>query len=246
LAARRTRFNNVFTDEFLFHYGSFVVFPGLRDEAFYIVRMLAQAVLHARRPAGCLLPGRAGSGGRDTDDQRRCRARPASTAASTPSRSRAASRRPDKPLAELKDAVSFRTDELARWLAPLTPDALAPLVQDLPAPVDADVPPMTVLHRPLARGGDRYLVAAPHFLLPALIHAALELARDLDVLGLVAERFRDAVYGSVLQSASYLGWDEIDAALPELEGLRAHESVFVFDRDKATRSGCRTRTRLSR
>ena len=40
-------FNNVFTDEFLFHYGSFAVFPGLHQEAFYIVRMLAR-VLHSR------------------------------------------------------------------------------------------------------------------------------------------------------------------------------------------------------
>lgn len=30
------RYNKVSTDEFLFHYGSVAVFPGLRDEAFYI------------------------------------------------------------------------------------------------------------------------------------------------------------------------------------------------------------------
>jgi hypothetical protein len=227
-------FNNAFTDEFLFHFGSFVVFPGLRDEAFYIVRMLARAVLHTRGrlPAAFFQPAQ-------------------NLAASTLMISDAVARKaglhcgidpepqpndyavgPDEPLTKLKTAVSFSTEELARWLEPLTPEDLAPLIQDLPAPNDADAPPVTVLQRPLARDGDRHVIAAPHFLLPALISAVLELARDLDVLGLVADLFHDAVYGSVLQSAAYFGWTEIDAAVPELEALRAHESVFVFDDDK--------------
>jgi hypothetical protein len=138
----------------------------------------------------------------------------------------------DQPLEELKNAVSFTAADLAESLEPLPIESLARLVQELPAPFDAAVPPVMSLHRPIIRDGERFVVAAPHFLVPALVQAILELARERDQLETMAARFHDAVYGSVLQSALYLGWDEIDAGLPPLPGLRAHESVFVFDRDK--------------
>lgn len=226
-------FNNVFTDEFLFHYGSFAVFPGLRQEAFYIVRMLAR-VLHSRgdlpvqffQPAqdlaaatlmiGDAVARKAGLH-RGIDPEPR-----ANTYAVAPAAG----------LVSLKEAVSFTAVELTRWLDPLPVDALAPLVQTLPATADVDLPAMTPLHRSILRSGDRYVVAAPHYLLPAFVHALLGLAREHDQLESVASRFRDAVYGSALQSARYLGWDEIDAGLPALNALEAHESVFVFDRDK--------------
>jgi len=228
-------FNNVFTDEFLFHHGSFVVFPGLREEAFYIVRTFARAVLRARGnlPARFFHPAQdlaaatlmvSDAVARKAGLHRGIDPEPQpNTYAVGPA---------DAPLTELKEAVSFTADELTDWLDPLRPDVLAPLVRDLPAAAEADLPPMKPLHRPIVRHGDRYVVAAPHFLLPALIHAVLELARERDLLELVASRFHDAVYASALQSARYFGWDEIDPDLPALDGLRVHESVFVFDRDK--------------
>jgi hypothetical protein len=227
-------FNNVFTDEFLFHYGSFVVFPGLREEAFFVIRMLARAVLHARHdlPNEFFQPAQ-------------------SLAAATLMLSDAVARKAGlhrgvdpapqsnnyalggtQALDDLKNAVSFTAADLARWLEPLPAESLAPLIQELPALFDAAVPPVAPLHRPLIRDGDRFVVAAPHFLLPALVHAILELGHEHDQLENIAGRFHDAVYGSVLQSALYLGWDEIDAELSPLAGLRAHESVFVFDGDK--------------
>lgn len=227
-------FNNVFTDEFLFHYGSFAVFPGLREDAFYIVRMLARAVLHAQGnlPASFFQPTQDLAAAALMTSDAIARKAGLHRGIEPAPQPNSYAIGPDKPLADLKDAVSFTVDELAAWLDPLTPDALTPLVHDLPAPIDLDVPPMTVLHRPLVRDGDRYVVAAPHSLLPALIHALLELARNVNALGLVAGRFHDAVYESVLQSASYFGWDEIDAGLPDPNSLRAHESVFVIDTDK--------------
>jgi hypothetical protein len=227
-------FNNVFTDEFLFHYGSFVVFPGLREEAFFIVRMLARAVLHGQRdlPHEFFQPAQ--------------RLAAATLMVSDAMARKAGLHRGVEPalqsnnyavgggqeLEDLKNAVSFSAVDLAQSLEPLPTESLAPLVQELPALFDAAVPPVTPLHRPFIREGDRYVVAAPHFLLPALVHGLLELAREHDQLVAVAARFHDAVYGSVRQSAVYMGWDEIDAALPPLAGLRAHESVFAFDRDK--------------
>jgi hypothetical protein len=229
-------FNNVFTDEFLFHYGSFVVFPGLREEAFFIVRMLARAVLHTRRD----LPNeffqsaqRLAAATLMLSDAvaRKARLHRGVEPAPQPSNYAVAG---DQPLEELKNAVSFTAADLAESLEPLPIESLARLVQELPAPFDAAVPPVMPLHRPIIRDGERFVVAAPHFLVPALVHAILELAREHDQLETVAARFHDAVYGSVLQSALYLGWDEIDAGLPPLAGLRAHESVFVFDGDKLT------------
>ena len=110
--------------------------------------------------------------------------------------------------------MSFTGDEVARWLDPLTIDVLAPLVQTLPATASVALPAMTPLYRPIFRSGDHYVVAAPHYLLPAFVRALLEQARERDQLESVASRFRDAVYGNVLQSALYLGWDEIEVALP--------------------------------
>ncbi|MGH3070797.1 MAG: hypothetical protein ACRDNB_00840 [Gaiellaceae bacterium] len=226
-------FNNVFTDEFLFHYGSFTVFPGLRQEAFYIVRMLARA-LHSRgdlpvqffQPAQDMAAATLMIGDAVAREARLHRGvepepRPDTYAVAPAAR-----------LAGLKEAVSFTAEELARWLAPLTVDALARLVQTLPVSADVALPAMTPLHRPILRSGDSYVVAAPHYLLPAFVHALLGLARERDQLESVASRFRDLVYGSVLQSALYLGWDEVDMALPALTAFEAHESVFIFDRDK--------------
>jgi hypothetical protein len=226
-------FNNVFTDEFLFHYGSFVVFPGLREEALFIVRMLGRAILHSRGDlptaffqraqdlaAGTLMisdaVARKARLGRGTDPE----PQPNNYAVAA------------VPLAQLKETVSFTAAELARWLNPLPVESLQPLMREVPAGYDVSVPPVTPLHRPIVRGADRFVVAAPHILLPALVHALLELAREHDQLAVVADRFHDAVYGSVLLSARYFGWDEIDGGLPALGDLRAHESVFVFDHDK--------------
>jgi hypothetical protein len=227
-------FNNVFTDEFLFHYGSFVVFPGLREEAFFMVRMLARGVLHRRRdlPLDFFQPAqRLAAATLMVSDAMARKAGLHRCVEPAPQPNNYAVAGGQDP-EHLKNAVSFSAADLAQSLQPLPIESLAPLVQELPAPFDDAVPPMTPLHRPLIRDDDRYVVAAPHFLLPALVHGLLELAREHDQLKTVAARFHDAVYASVLQSAVYLGWDEIDAGLPPLAGLRAHESVFVFDRDK--------------
>lgn len=227
-------FNNVFTDEFLFHYGSFVVFPGLREEAFFIVRMLARAILHTRddlpapffRAAQDLAAAtlmisdaiaRNAALGRGVDP------------APQPNDYAVA---PGRSLALLKNAVSFTSADLAPLLNPLTSDSLAPLVQGLPAQFDAAVPPMMPLLHPIVRDGDRLVVPAPHFLLSALVHALLELAREHGQLEAVAARFKNAVYGSVLLSALYFDWEKIDAGVPSTDGLGASESVFIFDRDK--------------
>jgi hypothetical protein len=233
-AAATDPFNNVFTDEFLFHYGSFAVFPGLQEEAFFVVRMLARAVLHTRGnlPAQFFQPAQ---------DLAAATLMVGDAVARKAGLHRGVDPAPQRnnyavavryELTEFKEAVSFAAAELARWLGPLPVDSLAPLIRDLPAPADVELPLMTPLHRPIIRRSDRYVVAAPHFLLPALVHAVLELARGHDQLDVVSSRFLDTVYTSVLQSAHYFGWDEIDADVPALEGLRAHESVFVFDRDK--------------
>lgn len=234
-AAATDPFNNVFTDEFLFHYGSFAVFPGLREEAFFIVRMLARAALHTRGdfPAGFFRPAQdlAAATLMVSDAvARKAGLRRGIDPAPQPNSYAVGPRY--TPLTELKEAASFTAAELVRWLDPLTSDALAPLVQDLPAAADVDLPPMTTLHRPIIRAGERCVVAAPHFLLPALVHAVLELARSHNLLDEVATQFRDSIYTSVLQSAHYFGWEEIDAEVPALEGLHARESVFAFDRDR--------------
>jgi hypothetical protein len=52
------------------------------------------------------------------------------------------------------------------------------LPRNSPLRVDPVTPPVMPLHRPIIRDGDRFVVAAPHFLLPALIRALLELARE--------------------------------------------------------------------
>jgi hypothetical protein len=227
------RFNNVFTDEFLFHYGSFVVFPGLHEEAFFVIRMLARAVLHTRRalsddffrPAQALAAATLMTGdaiARKARMGRGIEARPqeASYAAG------------DQELVDLKTAVTFTVDEFRHWLRPLSVDALEPLVQDLPAADDADLPTDSALLRPIFRDGERFVVAAPHLLLPALVHAILVLAREHGEIEAVRSEFLDAVYGSVLLGARYMDWEEVDVQVPALGELAAHESVFQIDRDK--------------
>jgi hypothetical protein len=226
-------FNNVFTDEFLFHYGSFVVFPGLREDVFFVVRMLARAVLHSR---GLLA----------ADFFRRAQALAAATLMTSDAVARKAGLGrgveaiPQEStyavaagsLARLKEAVTFTTAELRQWIQPIPIEALKPLIEELPALAEPGLPAEAPLCRPIVRDGDRFVVAAPHFLLSALVHAILTLAREHDQLNAVASEFHDAVYGSVLLSARYTGWDEVDTGLTERGDLRARESVFLFDQDK--------------
>lgn len=226
-------FNNTFTDEFIFHGGSFVVFPGLREDAFFVVRMLARAVLHS-------------PGSLDHDLFRAAQSLAAATLMTSDAIARKAGlgrgveARPQDSiyasaaaqLDTLMQAVAFTADELGRWLRPLEIDVLSPLVQELPVGADHARPAHAPLYRPIVRDGDRLVVAAPHLLLPALSHAVLELAHEQGQLDVVGSEFRDSVYSSTLLAARYMDWEEIDGQLPERGDLSAHESVFLIDRDK--------------
>ena len=227
------RFNNVFTDECLFHYGSFVVFPSLHEEAFFVFRMLARAVLHTRgalsddffRPAQALAAATLMTSdaiARKARIGRGIEARPQEASYATA----------DQELDDLKTAVTFTVDEFRHWLRPLSVDALEPLVQDLPAAGDADLPTDLALLQPIFRHDERFVVAAPHLLLPALVHAILLLGREHGEIEAVRSEFLDAVYGSVLLGARYMDWEEVDVQVPALGELVAHESVFQIDRDK--------------
>ena len=59
--------------------------------------------------------------------------------------------------------------------------------------------------RPLVRAGDRIIVAAPGIMLASLRHRLLTLAQEHDALGLLCERYRTAVWHTVTKSLSLLG-----------------------------------------
>jgi hypothetical protein len=87
--------------------------------------------------------------------------------------------------------------------------------------------------RPILRdGGDRYIVAIPSTLLPALCNAVVALALEHGVQEELADKYRWAVFFTVEQSLDFLGNDLISMINPELDKPSTFEALFSLDGDK--------------
>jgi hypothetical protein len=230
-------FNNAFVEELPFVGGSYRVLPGLMDGSAYLLRRLGEAIFLGGafgeeepflREAGQLVL----AGLRVSD--RVCRAsglvrgmRPGSGQLVIPQESQ---------LAELRRAVTLDEAQLAEALAGLHADALAPLTQD--AGLALTVNPEELgdgpfYARPLIRLDDGAIVVAlPHALLGALLHAVVSLAVANNVVDRLASAFRSAIFASVIEGLSFIECPRIAgpaSAAPD----GCEDAVCFLDRDKA-------------
>jgi hypothetical protein len=241
LVSMEDPFDNPFTEAFTFFGGSFVVFPGIVENATYILRHLMKAIFLAGVP----FP--------DREFQERVKrfslgvlrvgnalARRAGLERGVPPVDR-----PGGPIVIppadrfelLKRAVTFEECELAEILGGLPIETIDILTQEQGAsqfnPDPARAWEESLFARPILRCGDRYIVASPGSLLAALRHAVICLAQVMAHVDELSRRYRDAVFDTVRGSMRHLDSEPTPIALPEVEGVAMAEALFSLDRDKA-------------
>ncbi len=235
-------FNNPFTEAFTFFGGSYVVFPGITEEATFILRHLATAVFLHPKPfpnkdfvtlayrfllAVLVLSDeiarRAGMG-----------------------RGVEPIERPDKKVivpdakrfAQLKRAVDFDSRELSDLFAERGIELAA--LNDLILPLGGvnkayfEVGSGELLVKPIVQADERFIVAIPGVLLSAARNGLVSLAINLKCQDELAERYNSAVWSTVGKSFGYLKNERIPISFPrpssDITWFR--ESVFSLDTDK--------------
>lgn len=242
IAAAEDPAGNPFTEAFAFVGGSYIVFPGIVEEATYVLEHLVRAILLDLRPFSA-----------SAFMQEAFHLIQAGLVLSNEMAQRAGLSRGLAPrtvaggrvivphagrLEELKKAVTFEKGELAGLLEShgVHPGAIDPLALDCGAfNIDRfQIAGETLSRQPLVHAGNTIIVAEPGSLLPALRHRLVRLALEHGVHGELADRFGRAVWRDVLRSLKFLGHDPVDFELPDAPELTCfHEGLFVLDRDKA-------------
>ncbi len=242
IASQEDPFNAPFTEAFMFHGSSFMVFPGIAEDSTFILRHLTDALFLSPDP----FPDKRFLG----------KARALLTAVlalSDEMANRAGLRRGEEPrtrqtddglfvpgsqyIARYKQAVSFDLSELASFLARYgaSPDALKPLMV-----LQGDVPTLgyqndtgTLLAHPLVRSGDQLIVAIPGTLLTAARHELIRLACEHGVEDELAKRYNAAVWNTVGTSLSYLKNTPLSLPLPDAPPIPCLQRAFFrLDTDK--------------
>ena len=140
-------------------------------------------------------------------------------------------------LNKLRRAVTFPTEALtAQFLRlGLDVDALAPLTLDVgtTSPAEFNIEQLPVRCRPILRVDGSYVLIAPSSLPAALTHAILSRASECGDLPVVAERLREATFGSVDRSLELLGCYRLSG--PEMShdpAFPATRALYSIDIDK--------------
>lgn len=231
--------DNVFTEAFTFHGGSFIVFPGITDEVTFILRNLAKALFLAQQkiPNNTFLTESHG-------------AFLAILSVSNAIASKAGLGRGMEPIEDFKQAVSvpkssnlhrlaeavlFNKSELRFLLDKWQLDwsSIDPFVLDAGSFSFKDyrLEEGPLHQRPLVRYGDYFVIAEPGLLLAALRHRIISLAIIHGVIDEVASKFRAAVWDSVLMNIGYLSLNQV--GFPPAQNAPFHDGLFTLDTDKA-------------
>lgn len=228
-------FNNSFVEELTFFGGSYRVHPGTVEGSAFLFRRLAAAIFRSgewnardpfRREAAALALATlrlSDAVARRADVERG--ARPGLGALLVP---------PERALSALKNAVLFSDDELEELLDGLPRDVLEPLTQEMGLPLTTNREHLGTgpfYARPLLDVGGALIVALPHAVLGALLHALVSLAIRHGVIERLASTFRLAVFYSVIESLDYIGSPRLYPPLSAPpEGFV--DAVLSLDNDK--------------
>lgn len=241
LAPYEDPLGNPFVETLTFYGGSFLVLPGIVDDATFILRLFIEGVffspldierqylLRARALLSAVLAV-SDAIARKAGIDRGCEAPdPPGDAIDIPFADR---------LAVLKDAVCFSESELRTLLERHTVDIanLEPLTTSIGTSgaqefVIANGP---LLIRPIVHAGDRWIVALPGSLLSACRHELIRLAHQMGVADQLSRCFSLAAWRSVCTSLGVLDHHQLECGLPRLpDGLsEAVDGIFQFDQGK--------------
>lgn len=232
----------MFTEAFTFEGGSYIVFPGIVDDAAYILRNLAKAIFLSQESPftqefiqqsrilttailklSDIIAYRAGMN-RGID----------------PVNSRQVVVPSYKELQRLKKSVTFSIEELAGY--PINPtirkslfEELEPFITDLgninSGEYTLDSGPLHL--KPLIRADNKIIVSEPGTLLATLRHNIIQLAIKHDLSEKLAKSYRFAVWDNVVEMLDYLQISHKGSYSPSNDNDPYFEGIFLLDRDKA-------------
>lgn len=232
-----------FTESFFFYGGDYTVLPGLQEECVYIARSLTGGLYLKPEPFSDL----------PFAHEARCRLMALLIVSAEMCRRAGLSRNvsagvsearqtaiPNKAeFARLRASVTFSVTELDSLLRHrgLSPAELAPFTKDLGSwTIDSfqDTQSLALGKTPLARSGDRVLVASPTDLLGAWTHWTVEESRRRQINAALANRFAIGAWQRVRNSFNLLGLEMQTVSLPEPPPIALwHECILSSDVDKA-------------
>jgi hypothetical protein len=242
VASAEDPFESLFTEAFTFFDGSYVVFPGITEEATYILKHLSMGIFRHpqgfsnyrfKKDAAALIHGVLLLSNEIAKRAGLDRGVPPVSA-------------PGEPvvvpsgdlLNQLKAAVTFKPSELARLLTNegLPPSSLNSLVMRPPG-VDIEQYSLgdtsKLIAKPIVLVGNMYVAAIPGALLAACTHELIRLAIKNKALPLLAQRYNQAVWETVNSSLFHLGNSPIPPPPPECaEAPLYSDGFFNLDRDK--------------
>jgi hypothetical protein len=235
--------DNPLTEAFIFHGGSFVVFPGIADDAAFIFRHLTNALFFSNEPfpdasyqrqAGALIFAVLTV---STEIARRAGLGRGAVPISNPAGSIVVPEA--ERLLQLKRAVCFERDELSSLLtkggvSPTTLDPLMVPIGSIPAD-EYDLEKGALLTYPLIKADDKIIVALPGRLLAATRNELIRLALEKGLKDELVKGYTLAVWRTVVQSLEYLRIPRIKRpSLPPLPSdvPHLHEGLFSLDSDK--------------
>jgi hypothetical protein len=231
----------MFTEEFLFSGGSYVIFPGPGADEQDTLRWLLRAAVLRGPPLG-------------SKEFRDAVSRVAIFCLSISNRiaQKAGIKRGESPQGYKSDeiiipdsaqfnvgidAVTFSRDELLQ----ITHGEVFFFSIVDPLSIDAGSVDLTkysfefgqLHHTPLVKVSDKYIVPIPSLLLVALRHRILCIAQNYDVLSELVESYQESVRTEVKELLGYLDSNQIPIKLPEPQPTNFVEGVFTLDSDKA-------------
>jgi hypothetical protein len=242
IASAEDPFENLFTESFTFYGGSYTVFPGINEEATYVLKHLSMGLFrhpdgfapdHFQRDAAALIHGVLSL---SDEIARRAELDRGVEPVSAPGGGVIV---PDEAgLIKLKGAATFSASELARVLTDshLPSSTLDDLViQQGEVKIEeyrlGDSG--TLLAKPIVLTGDKYVVAIPGALLPACRHALIRRAKKCGVASHLAERYNLSVWNNVMASLNYMGNSLASLRPPKFnEPPLYQDAFFSLDRDK--------------
>lgn len=133
-------------------------------------------------------------------------------------------------------AVRFTSDEVDRLFQDhaLPADALVRLTQSDAVPIPANLEELSVFSKPFARYGSDLVLLAPGSVLFALQHALLALATETGDLEILTSRISQAAFRSLEASVSRLGCHPAgEVSRPTIEGAHVTRRLHSLDSDKA-------------
>jgi hypothetical protein len=241
IASAEDPYENLFTEAFPFHGGSYTVLPGIISDSTFILKHLATAILRHPIPFPHYLFRRESH-----------ELLWATLALSDTVCARANLTRNLQPISGSRDTVFVPNAvvmDASKKAIVFKPSELVSLLREFGLPITTlnqllthqgsfDVRDYTpekhpLIRKPVVQSGNLFVVAIPGALLGACRHEVLVRANRYNVTDVLADRYTEAVWRTVIDSLEHLGNSILPLFAPAAENLGIYrDGFFALDTDK--------------